>query len=69
MKQGAIALVKSFAYAHGEITGFRLWWNIYLSANVKLNPPTAEGDFTRAKREFHIVKQYFTHSQVIHYSL
>ena len=47
-------LVKSFACAHGEIKGSRLWWNILLKQNVKLNPPT------RRRGEFHTPQAYFT---------
>ena len=32
-------LMKSFACAHGEIKGSRLWWNILLKQNVKFHPP------------------------------
>ena len=55
-------LVKSFAYAHGEIQN-KFWMKYFAyRQNVKLNPPTAAA-ISYAKGVFHIAKQYFTHPQ------
>ena len=57
-------LVKSFAFAHGEIQN-KFWMKYFaFRQNVKLNPPTrCSQRISHAVGVFHIAKQYFTHPQ------
>ena len=53
-------LVKSFAFAYGEIQN-KFWMKYFaFRQNVKLNPLTPAG-ISHAVGVFHIAKQYFTH--------
>ena len=56
-------LVKSFAFAHGEIQN-KFWMKYFaFRQNVKLNPPIRRrGEFHPAKLDF-IVEDDFTHPQ------